>query len=138
MIPETQPESPPHDLPEHPTLAAWLAERRAAPPSWAEEAFGGAWRWNFHPDTLDRLAAEVVRRFATAEEFDAAREEPFVQGACWYLGEVIRRTRGAVWRYLAADPGSGPAKPGSRAGLPFVDQPTKPGRRHGGPAGVPA
>ncbi|MGW9077188.1 hypothetical protein [Streptomyces kronopolitis] len=116
-------------LPEHPALTAWLAEREAALPEWAREAFDGAWRWNFHPDTLDGLEAAVRRRFATVEEFDAARDEPFVQGACWYLGEVIRRNKGAVWQYVPFDPDAGPGRPGSResvwTGVPFVDQPDK-------------
>lgn len=70
-------------------------------------------------------------------EFDAAREEPFVQGACWYLGEVVRRNRGAVWQHTPFEPAAGPGTPGSResgwTGVPLVDQPTK----RGGAAAVP-
>ncbi|MGW0732135.1 hypothetical protein [Streptomyces sp. NPDC002851] len=121
------PPAPP--LPEHPALAAWLDERERALSAWAEDAFDGAWRWNFHPDTLDWLDAVVRRRFATVEEFDAAREEPFVQGACWYLGEVIRRNKGAVWQYVPFDPDTEPGTVGSRecawTEVPFVDQPDK-------------
>jgi hypothetical protein len=116
-------------LPEHPTLTAWLAERSTALSAWAADAFEGAWRWNFHPDTLDWLETVVRRRFATAEEFDAARDEPFVQGACWYMGEVIRRAKGAVWQYVPFDPEAEPFAPGSRESawteVPFVDQPDK-------------
>ncbi|WP_145787086.1 hypothetical protein [Kitasatospora atroaurantiaca] len=116
-------------LPEDPALTAWLAERREALPAWAADAFEGAWRWNFHPDTLDWLEAVMRRRFATVEEFDASRDEPFVQGACWYMGEVIRRNKGAVWQYIPFDPDAEPGAPGSRESVwtevPFVDQPDK-------------
>jgi len=116
-------------LPEDPALTAWLAERRETLSAWAENAFDGAWRWNFHPDTLGWLEAVVRRRFATVEEFDASRDEPFVQGACWYMGEVIRRNKGAVWQYIPFDPDAEPGAPGSRDSVwtevPFVDQPDK-------------
>lgn len=116
-------------MPEDPVLAAWLEERRKALSAWAEDAFNGAWRWHFHPDTLDWLETAVRQRFATVEEFDAAQDEPFVQGACWYLGEVIRRVKGAVWQYIPFDPDAGPGAPGSRENpwteVPFVDQPDK-------------
>lgn len=116
-------------LPEDPVLTAWLAARKEALSGWVKDAFAGAWRWNFHPDTLDWLEAVVKQRFATVEEFDAARDEPFVQGACWYLGEVIRRNKGAVWQYIPFDPDAEPWALGSRENVwtevPFVDQPDK-------------
>ncbi|MGY5128204.1 hypothetical protein [Streptomyces nigrescens] len=116
-------------LPEDPVLTAWLAERNEALSGWVEDAFAGAWRRSFHPDTLDWLEAAVRQRFATVEEFDAARDEPFVQGACWYLGEVIRRSKGAVWQYIPFDPDAEPWALGSRENVwtevPFVDQPDK-------------
>ncbi|WP_280698517.1 hypothetical protein [Kitasatospora sp. GP82] len=124
--PHVDPRAP---LPEDPALTAWLAERRETLSAWAENAFGGAWRWNFHPDTLDWLEAVVRQRFATVDEFDASRDEPFVQGACWYTGEVIRRNKGAVWQYIPFDPDAGSGTPGSRESVwtdvPFVDQPDK-------------
>lgn len=120
---------PGEPLPEHPALTAWLAERKEAHPAWAKDAFGGAWRWNPHADTLGWLYTVVRQRFATVEEFDAALDEPFVQGACWYLGEVIRRNQGAVWQYVPFDPEAGPGAPGSRENawteVPFVHQPDK-------------
>ncbi|MFD8543092.1 hypothetical protein [Streptomyces sp. NPDC059649] len=116
-------------MPEDPVLTAWLAERRKSLSAWAKDAFNGAWRWHFHPDTLDWLETVVRQRFATVEEFDAAQEDPFVQGACWYLGEVIRRVKGAVWQYIPFDPDAEPGAPGSRESpwteVPFVDQPDK-------------
>ncbi|WP_329113787.1 hypothetical protein [Streptomyces sp. NBC_01465] len=108
-------------LAEDPALTAWLAERPDS--SW------GRSEWGFFPETLDRLEAAVRERFATVEEFDAARDDPFVQGACWYLGEVIRRNKGAVWQYIPFDPEAEPGTPGSRESLwtevPYVDQPYK-------------
>jgi hypothetical protein len=120
---------PKEPLPEDPALTAWLAGREKALAAWAEDAFEGAWRWNFHPDTLDWLEVAVRRRFATMEAFDAARDEPFVQGACWYMGEVIRRSKGAVWQYIPYTPEAEPGAPGSRENawteVPFVAQPDK-------------
>ncbi|MGE7438534.1 MULTISPECIES: hypothetical protein [Kitasatospora] len=116
-------------LAEDPALTAWLDDRREALSAWAEDAFEGAWRWSFHPDTLNWLEAVLRRRFTTVEEFDAARDEPFVQGACWYLGEVIRQVKGAVWQYIPFDPDAEPGEAGSRENgwtdVPFVDQPDK-------------
>lgn len=124
--PHVDPEAP---LPEDPALTAWLAERNEALSAWAQNAFEGAWRRNFHPDTLDWLEAVMRQRFATVEEFDASRDEPFVQGACWYMGKVIRRNKGAVWQYIPFDPDAGPGALGSRESawteVPFVDQPDK-------------
>ncbi|MDI3387604.1 hypothetical protein QIS99_15545 [Streptomyces sp. B-S-A8] len=124
--PQVDPVGP---LAEHPFLARWTAERREALSDWSEEAFRGAWRWNFHPGTLDLLESVVRERFATVEEFDASRDEPFVQGACWYLGEVIRRNFGAMWQYAPLDAAAEPGALGSRehgwTGVPFVDQPGK-------------
>lgn len=124
--PHVDPQAP---LPEVPVLTAWLAERREALAAWAKDAFDVAWRGNFHPDTLDWLEGVVRQRFATVEEFDAARDEPFVQGACWFVGEVIRRNMGAVWQYIPFDPEAEPGAPGSRESawtdVPFVDQPDK-------------
>lgn len=120
----------PHEpLPEHPALTRWLTERHKALQEWARDTFDGAWRGNFHPETLDWLEAVVRQRFATVEEFDAARDEPFLQGACWYVGEVLRRTQGAMWQYAPFDPGAEPGALGSRqhtwTDVPFVDQPGK-------------
>ncbi|MFM9370553.1 hypothetical protein [Streptomyces sp. Da 82-17] len=124
--PQVDPAPP---LAEDPFLARWTAERSEALAEWAKDAFDEAWRWNFHPETLDWLETVVRRRFATVEEFDAARDEPFVQGACWYLGEVIRRTTGAMWQYVPLDESAEPGTLGSRehrwTGLPYVAQPGK-------------
>ncbi|MGA5566685.1 hypothetical protein ACPCUV_36725 [Streptomyces platensis] len=115
--------------PEDPVLSVWLTERSEAHSAWFKDAFEEAWRWNHHPGTLDWLEAVVKQRFATVAEFDAARNEPFVQGACWYLGEVIRRTKGAMWQFIPFDPAAEPGAPGSRENVwtevLFVDQPDK-------------
>ncbi|MFI5530644.1 hypothetical protein ACIA8O_19100 [Kitasatospora sp. NPDC051853] len=124
--PGVDPEPP---LPEHPVLTEWLAGRREAFEPWSQEAFGRSVHWNQHAGTLDWLEHAVRQRFAGPAEFDAARAEPFVQGACWYLGETIRRNTGAVWQYVPVDPGAGPGAPGSPGhpwtGVPFVAQPDK-------------
>ncbi len=82
----------------HPELLAWLAERQAAFPRWAEDA-GGVERFDFSPASLDVLDDLLRQTFGTDAEIAAQRREPFVQGAVWYLGEVVCRERGTVWKY---------------------------------------
>ncbi|MFC3577809.1 hypothetical protein ACFOZ0_32030 [Streptomyces yaanensis] len=90
----------------HPELAAWLAERSAGFTEWAR-ATGEEERWDFGPDSLDALEDLVRRTFAGEDEVTAAKSGSFVQGAVWYIGEVVRRTQGAVWRYEPFAPGGG-------------------------------
>ncbi|MDI3387580.1 DUF6333 family protein [Streptomyces sp. B-S-A8] len=94
-------EADPHlkdpDWHDNPRLNAYLAERREAFPAWAEVAGGGPEAWDFSPESLDRLGALVRERFATYEDIAAAGQDPFVQGAAWYLGEVQVRHRDARW-----------------------------------------
>ncbi|MGY0060990.1 hypothetical protein ACWY4P_31355 [Streptomyces sp. LZ34] len=82
----------------HPELLTWLAERQAAFPSWAQSN-GPADRFDFTPASLDVLEILLKETFDTDAELAARRREPFVQGAVWYLGEAICRTRGTVWKY---------------------------------------
>ncbi|MFG2490421.1 hypothetical protein ACGFSD_05000 [Streptomyces caniferus] len=89
-------------------LNAWLAERRAAFPAWAEEAGGGTAAWDFSPESLDRLEDLVRGAFRTYEEASVAKDAPFLVGAAWYFGEVQVRECGAVWRWCprpADEPG---------------------------------
>lgn len=87
-------------------LNAWLSERSAAFPDWAK-ATGDEQRWDFGPDSLDALEDLIRRTFADVDEITAAKSGPFVQGAVWYIGEVIRRTTGAMWQYEPFAPGGG-------------------------------
>lgn len=87
-------------------LSAWLAERSKAFPEWAK-ATGEEQRWDFSPDSLDALEDLVRRTFADQAQVTGAKSGAFVQGAVWYIGEVICRTTGAVWRYEPFAPGGG-------------------------------
>ncbi|WP_129306894.1 hypothetical protein [Streptomyces sp. L2] len=82
----------------HPALLAWLTERREAFTAWAGRT-GAADRLDFGAGSLDVLESLLRSAFTSDDEIRARRLDPFVQGAVWYLGEVICRTRGTVWKY---------------------------------------
>ncbi|MEU6281136.1 hypothetical protein [Streptomyces sp. NPDC047028] len=82
----------------HPSLLAWLTERREAFEAWAKQT-GAAGRLDFGAGSLDALEARLRDTFTSDVEIRARRLDPFVQGAVWYLGEAICRTRGTVWKY---------------------------------------
>ncbi|MYT33701.1 MULTISPECIES: hypothetical protein [unclassified Streptomyces] len=81
----------------HPELLAWLSERQQAFTQWAQQA--GVDRLDFSPGSLNVLEELLRESFASDEEIRAQRLEPFVQGAVWYLGEVVCRAKGMVWKY---------------------------------------
>ncbi len=91
----------------HPDLVVWLDERAAGFERWAV-ATGAPERWDFSPASLDELEELVRSRFTGEEETTAARRDTFLQGAAWYVGEVVCRTKGAVWKYEAFAVGGGP------------------------------
>lgn len=95
----------------NPLLTQWLAERQGAFEQWAAEAGGG---WDFTMESVDRLERLIRSLFTSAEEVRAAENSAFVQGACWYLGEVFARAHGMEWQQR---PG------GDSEDLPFVIQP---------------
>lgn len=92
-------------------LRCWLAERGAQFPVWANH-YGGDAVWDFSPDSLDALEELVVQQAPTPEQLlDEERNAPFVDGAVWYLGEVLRRGRSLPWEYtrgVTSDPTVGP------------------------------
>ncbi|NLU66658.1 hypothetical protein [Streptomyces sp. HNM0574] len=122
---------------DHPELARWLDARQRAFPAWAEGS-GAADRWDFTPASLTLLEDVVRRGFGSDDEVLAAKNTPFLQGAVWYIGEVVRHTRPDVtWQYrpqsLHADEPSplfDPHEP-SVLNTPHLGQPTL---RHGGAA----
>ncbi|MFF4210779.1 hypothetical protein ACFYZE_15760 [Streptomyces sp. NPDC001796] len=81
----------------HPELLAWLHGRRQAFDQWAQQT--GAERLDFRPDSLNELEDLLRERFQSDAELRARRLDPFVQGAVWYLGEVICRAKGMVWKF---------------------------------------
>ncbi|MFH8633542.1 hypothetical protein ACH4CC_27330 [Streptomyces lydicus] len=100
---------------DHPELVAWLDRRGAAFPGWAAEA-GAPERWDFGLDSLELLEEIVRERFADGEEILAEKRSEFVQGAVWYIGEVVRRNARAVeWQYQPR------GRFGELAGIPWAD-----------------
>lgn len=84
-------------------LANWLVERAAAFPGWIVGQGNGE-KWDFSPESLDTLEAVTRGRLATIDDFDELVYRDFVDGACWYFGEVVRRTHGAFWNYNGGEP----------------------------------
>ncbi|WP_141720997.1 hypothetical protein [Streptomyces sp. Ncost-T10-10d] len=82
----------------HPDLPAWLTERVQSFEHWAE-ATGTPETWDFSPQSLDTLEGLIRSRCNGDTESLAARRDAFLQGACWYIGEVVCRAQGAVWKF---------------------------------------
>lgn len=90
---------PADDPARHPELLEWLTERQAAFPHWAENT-GGADRFDFTPASLDVLDGLIRETFDSSEDIDSRRRrDDFVQGAVWYVGEMMCREHGMVWKY---------------------------------------
>ncbi|MGW9119563.1 hypothetical protein ACWGRV_23530 [Streptomyces sp. NPDC055663] len=81
-----------------PDLAAWLTERAQSFGHWAE-ATRTPGAWDFSPQSLDTLEDLIRSRYDSGAKSLAARRDAFLQGACWYIGEVVCRARGAVWKF---------------------------------------
>lgn len=96
-------------------IAAWTAERREAFPRW-ESTYGTGTTWDFGPESLDGLENILLRIATTPEDLHDPARRGFVEGAVWYLGEVIRRIRGGTWEYRTQDP----ENPNIYAGDPYV------------------
>ena len=91
-------------------LQRWLSEREAQFPAWVRDYGGDGAEavWDFSPDSLDALEDLVIERGSPPEQLlEDEQNAPFVDGALWYLGEVLRRTRPLPWGYVrgnTADP----------------------------------
>ncbi|MFF6780454.1 hypothetical protein [Streptomyces sp. NPDC012510] len=103
-----------YDPTRHPDLLAWLAEREGAHAAWAAQtSFAGV--LDFSPASLATVD-DLIRESANSmEEITDRRMTPFVQGAIWYVGEVFRRHKGMVWKYIP-DLVSGQLEPFFNAG----------------------
>jgi hypothetical protein len=84
-------------------LRRWLAERLEQFPAWARD-YGGDSTWDFSPESLDALEDLVSERGAIPEEMlEDEQHAPFIDGALWYLGEVLRRTSALPWRFVRGE-----------------------------------
>ncbi|MGG7569454.1 hypothetical protein [Streptomyces sirii] len=109
---------PEPEVPQHPWLSSWLAEREQTFAAWIEETGLPAQTWDFSPASLDVLERLVRERFPAKEEFNEGEAGLFLQDASWYVGEVARRDRDAAWYYL--DPSEHDTH---WAGEPLMNQP---------------
>jgi hypothetical protein len=83
---------------------AWLAEREASFDRWVADAGRARGELDFSPDSLDALHALVRRNLPGGRaDIDRPERRPFVDGAVWYFGEVVRRATGAAWQYHEGD-----------------------------------
>jgi hypothetical protein len=82
--------------PDSPRLTAWLAERARTFDRWVA-TYAPEGRWDFTADSLPALEELVRRVTPTPEELHDPSHRDFVEGAAWYLGEVLRRGLGGRW-----------------------------------------
>jgi hypothetical protein len=69
-------------------------------PAWVRD-YGGNSVWDFSPESLDALEDLIIGRGSTPEQLlEDQQNAPFVDGALWYLGEVLRRERPLPWAYV--------------------------------------
>jgi hypothetical protein len=77
-------------------LDDWLARMEQRFPDWAATTGGD---WDHSPDSINRLVALVLRVTPTAEALQDPANMDFVEGASYYLGEVLRRGCPSRWVY---------------------------------------
>lgn len=77
-------------------LDDWLARQEQQFPAWAASNGGN---WDFSPDSVDRLTALVLQVTPTIEAFHDPANAEFVDGASYYLGEMLRRGYPSRWVY---------------------------------------
>ncbi|MFI6727242.1 hypothetical protein [Streptomyces atratus] len=82
----------------HLDLPVWLTERAQSFEHWAE-ATSTPETWDFSPQSLDALEDLIRSQYDSDAETLTVRRDAFLQGACWYIGEVVCRTQGAVWKF---------------------------------------
>ncbi|NGN66673.1 hypothetical protein G5C51_22560 [Streptomyces sp. A7024] len=99
---EIQQPSPAPDLP------GWLAARSEQFADWCRETGASEGTWDFSAASLETLEGLIRARYRGEEQIHADRLSLFLQGACWYVGEVAVRHRGYRWHYW---PFAGPGEP---------------------------
>jgi hypothetical protein len=89
-------------------LDAWLATREQDFPAWATRYPG---RWDFSPESIDKLTDLLRRTTPTLEAFNDPANYDFTEGACWYLGEMFRRANPTLWQWVYRDYAAEPGDP---------------------------
>jgi hypothetical protein len=107
-----------------PQLVAWLEAQQARFGTWARES-GTPDVWDGSAESLEALEQLVLRHYDDQQHVLRARMDPLLQGAAWYLGEVLRREKGWVWKYqpFAADGGDLPSLFGGADRVGVIDDP---------------
>jgi hypothetical protein len=101
-----------------PWLTHWLATREQRFSDWAVDT-GRAGELDFSQESLTTLEQVVRSRIPSKAALRESLDGDFVQGAIWYLGEIARRNRAALWRYRPNPTGT---SKNPYAGRPFVQQ----------------
>ncbi|MGP3984195.1 hypothetical protein [Streptomyces sp. KR80] len=82
-----------------PDLPAWLEARSQQFTNWCQDTGAPEDTWDFSAASLEALEELVRARYHSEEQIHTDRMSLFLQGACWYVGEVAVRHRGHQWRY---------------------------------------
>ncbi|OBI45721.1 hypothetical protein A5708_14175 [Mycobacterium colombiense] len=77
-------------------LDDWLARQEHRFPEWAAENGGS---WDYTPDSINRLTELVSRKTPTVAAIRDPANAEFVDGASYYLGEILRRGCPSRWVY---------------------------------------
>ncbi|MFE6776581.1 hypothetical protein [Streptomyces sp. NPDC057702] len=118
-------------------LAAWLTDRSRRFDRWCEETGAPEGTWDFSPASLVTLEALVRARYEGERQVHEDRTGPFLQGTCWYVGEVAVRHRGRRWRYEPFAVAGAPLPALFGSGQPgVIDTPTVAAPRAGKGQGV--
>lgn len=75
-------------------LDAWLAARRQSFPAWGDRYPG---TWDNSPESIDALTELTHKVTPTVESLYDPANADFVDGATWYLGEMLCRADPARW-----------------------------------------
>jgi hypothetical protein len=77
-------------------LDDWLTRQEQNFPAWAARNGG---KWDYSPDSINRLTELVSRKTPTVAAIRDPRNAEFVDGASYYLGEILRRGCPSRWVY---------------------------------------
>lgn len=77
-------------------LDDWLARQVKNFPAWAARNGGN---WDYSPESINRLTELVSRKTPTVAAIRDPRNAEFVDGASYYLGEILRRGCPSRWVY---------------------------------------
>ena len=99
-------------------LDVWLPHRDEALARWVADHAADTGPWDFSADSLDRLESVIRGAVRSVDDVDVPANQELIEGAGWYLGEVLRREGHAEWTY---NPGE--VDPANEfVGRPYVKQ----------------